>query len=132
MLTYEIPLVPGPTSVPHSVREAYFCDFGSGDLEEECFRLAAALEEKLRQILKTRNRVVTMTGEGMLALWAALKSCLWPGDRVLAVATGPFGHGLAEVVKSLGGTRSLSASASTRRRTRRRWRTSSPPTLRGW
>ena len=102
MLTYEIPLVPGPTSVPQSVREAYFCDFGSGDLEEECFRLAASLEERLRLILKTRNRAVVMTGEGMLALWAALKSCLWPGDRVLCVATGPFGHGFAEMVKTLG------------------------------
>ncbi len=102
MLTYEIPLVPGPTSVPQPVREAYFCDFGSGDLEEECFRLYAALEGKLQQILKTRNRVVVMTGEGMLALWAALKSCLRPGDRVLSVATGPFGYGIAEMAKCLG------------------------------
>src|SRR3989304_8725998 len=94
MLTYEIPLVPGPTSVPQPGREAYFCDFGSGDLEEECFRLYAALEAKLQQILKTQNKFAVMTGEGMLGLWAALKSCLRPGDRVLAVATGPFGHGI--------------------------------------
>ncbi len=102
MLTYEIPLVPGPTSVPQPVREAYFCDFGSGDLEEECFRLYAALEGKLQQILKTRNKIAVMTGEGMLALWAVLKSCLRPGDRVLAVATGPFGHGIGEMAKGLG------------------------------
>src|SRR5574341_1199279 len=102
MLTYEIPLVPGPTSVPQPVREAYFCDFGSGDLEEECFRLYAALEVKLQQILKTKNKIAVMTGEGMLALWAALKSCLRPGDRVLAVATGPFGHGIGEMARGLG------------------------------
>ncbi len=102
MLTYEIPLVPGPTSVPQPVREAYFCDFGSGDLEEECFRLYASLETKLQQILKTRNRVVVMTGEGMLGLWAALKSCLRPADRVLSVTTGPFGYALAEMAKGLG------------------------------
>ena len=101
MLTYEIPLVPGPTSVPQPVREAYFCDVGSGDLEEECFRLYAGLQEKLQQILKTRNRMAVMTGEGMLALWAALKSCLRPGDRVLSVATGPFGYGIAEMAKGL-------------------------------
>ena len=102
MLTYEIPLVPGPTSVPQAVREAYFCDFGSGDMEEECFRLYAGLEAKLRQILKTRNTIAVMTGEGMLALWAAMKSCLRPGDRVLSVATGPFGHSIAEMAKGLG------------------------------
>ena len=102
MLTYEIPLVPGPTSVPQPVREAYFCDFGSGYLEEECFPLYAGLEAKLQQILKTRNRVAVMTGEGMLALWAALQSCLRSGDRVLCVATGPFGYGFAEMAKSLG------------------------------
>jgi aspartate aminotransferase-like enzyme len=102
MLTYEIPLVPGPTSVPQPVREAYFCDFGSGDLEEECFALYAALEGKLQQILKTGNMIAVMTGEGMLALWAALKSCLRPADRVLAVATGPFGHGIGEMARGLG------------------------------
>ena len=28
------------------------------------------------------------TGEGMLALWGAMKSCLQPGDKVLALSTG--------------------------------------------
>jgi aspartate aminotransferase-like enzyme len=38
----------------------------------------------------------------MLALWSALKSCLVPGDRVLAVATGVFGYGIGEMAQSIG------------------------------
>jgi aspartate aminotransferase-like enzyme len=38
----------------------------------------------------------------MIALWGALKSCLKPGDRVLSVATGVFGHGIADMAKSIG------------------------------
>lgn len=38
----------------------------------------------------------------MLALWAALKSCLQPGDEVLAVATGVFGYGIGEMAKAIG------------------------------
>jgi aspartate aminotransferase-like enzyme len=45
---------------------------------------------------------VIMSGEGMLGLWSALKSCLVPGDRVLAVATGVFGYGIGEMAQSIG------------------------------
>jgi aspartate aminotransferase-like enzyme len=43
-----------------------------------------------------------MTGEGMIALWGALKSCIQPGDRVLAVSTGVFGHGIGDMAASIG------------------------------
>jgi aspartate aminotransferase-like enzyme len=43
-----------------------------------------------------------MTGEGMIALWGALKSCVQPGDRVLAVSTGVFGHGIGEMAATVG------------------------------
>jgi aspartate aminotransferase-like enzyme len=38
----------------------------------------------------------------MLALWGALKSCLLPGDRVLAIATGVFGDGIGDMALSIG------------------------------
>ena len=41
MRTYDIPLAPGPTSVPREVLEAYTCNYGSPDLEEEFFALYA-------------------------------------------------------------------------------------------
>lgn len=58
--------------------------------------------------------VVIQSGEGMLgnsfsftflnseALWGALKSTVQKGDKVLAIATGVFGYGVAEMAKQIG------------------------------
>lgn len=102
MVTYDIPLVPGPTRVPEVVRQAYMTDYGSADLEPEYIELYSQVQEELQTILATRNRLAIMTGEGMLALWSALKSCLEPGDRVLAISTGVFGHGIGDMAASIG------------------------------
>lgn len=102
MQTYPIPLVPGPVSVPQAVRDVYQIDFGSADLEEEFFQLYADCEARLQQMLATSNDVTIQSGEGMLALWGALKSVLRPGDRVLAVANGVFGYGIGEMAQSVG------------------------------
>lgn len=102
MQTYKIPLVPGPVSVPEAVRSVYQIDYGSSDLEEEFFTLYTECEQGLQKILGTQNSVTIQTGEGMLALWGALKSVLQPGNRVLAVATGLFGYGIGDMARSLG------------------------------
>jgi aspartate aminotransferase-like enzyme len=102
MLTYTIPLVPGPTRVPETVRQAYLTDYGSADLELEYCTLYAEVQEQLRRILGTQNQAAIMTGEGMIALWGALKSCIQPGDRVLAVSTGVFGYGIGEMAAQTG------------------------------
>ncbi len=102
MEVYPIPMVPGPVTVPESILQAYRKNYGSPGLEEEFFDLYHATERRLQQILETRNRVVIQTGEGMLALWTALRSCLQPGDRVLSIATGVFGYGIADMARSIG------------------------------
>ena len=102
MQTYKIPLVPGPVAVPEAIRAAYGADYGSADLEEEFFQLYLECEHGLQQILGTRNAVTIHSGEGMVALWGAMKSVLQPGNRVLAVATGLFGYGMGEMAQSLG------------------------------
>ena len=104
MKTYELPLVPGPIRVPESVRRAYLVDYGSADLEPEYVQLYADVQRQLQTILETKNRFAIMTGEGMIALWGALKSCLQPGDRVLAVSTGLFGHGIGQMAADIGAT----------------------------
>jgi len=71
-------------------------------LESEFFELYNQTEANLRIIMSTRNQVVIQTGEGMLALWSALKSCLAPGDRVLSIATGVFGDGIGDMAASVG------------------------------
>jgi aspartate aminotransferase-like enzyme len=102
MKTYRIPLVPGPVSVPEAVRAAYQADYGSADMEEEFFTLYAQCERGLQTVIGTKNTVTIQSGEGMLALWGALKSVLRPGDRVLAVATGVFGYGIGEMARQIG------------------------------
>ena len=91
MKTYPIPMVPGPVVVPLKVLEAYQTNYGSADLETDFIDLYNKAEANLQQIMGTGNKVAIQSGEGMLALWAALKSCLISGDRVLSIATGLFG-----------------------------------------
>ena len=91
MQSYQIPLVPGPVSVPVAVRAAYAIDYASADLEDDFFALYDRCERKLQTVLGASTQVTIQTGEGMLALWGALKSVIKPGDRVLEVA---FGGGL--------------------------------------
>ena len=102
MKTYPIPMVPGPVKSPQTVLDVYQTNFGSADLEAEFLELYNKTESNLKMILSTRNRVVIQSGEGMLALWSALKSCLLPGDRVLAIATGVFGDGIGDMALSIG------------------------------
>ncbi len=102
MQTYPIPMVPGPVVVPEAIRKVYLEPFGSGDLETEFVELYTRTQRRLKAIFGTRDDIVVHSGEGMLALWSALKSCLVPGDRVLAVATGVFGYGIGEMAQSIG------------------------------
>jgi aspartate aminotransferase-like enzyme len=102
MHTYPIPMVPGPVKAHPDVLEAYRVDFGSADLEREYIELYTRTEANLKRILQTKNSVVIFLGEGMMALWGALKSCLVPGDRVLAIGTGVYGFGIGEMAAAVG------------------------------
>ena len=102
MRSYPIPMVPGPVSVLPEVLAMYQENYGSADLEPDYLELYNRTEANLQEILSTRNKVAIQTGEGMLALWGALKSCLRPGDRVLSLATGVFGYGIAEMARATG------------------------------
>lgn len=102
MEKYQIPLVPGPVSVAREVLEAGMVNYGSADLEKDYITLYKATEKALRKLMQTRNDVVIQTGEGMLALWSAMKSSLRPGDKVLALSTGLFGYGMGSMAESIG------------------------------
>lgn len=102
MERYEIPLVPGPVAIAPEVLEVYRRNYGSSDLESDFFALYRDCEAGLKTVVGTRNDVAILSGEGMLALWGALKSVIRPGDKVLAVATGVFGYGFAEMARQVG------------------------------
>ncbi len=99
-----IPMIPGPVSVHPKVLEALAHDYGSGQVEEDFLPLYATTSKKIATLMGTQNDVVLMTGEGMLALWGALKSCLAAGDTIVSVGTGVFGDGIGEMAASFGCT----------------------------
>lgn len=102
MKEYPISMVPGPVEVYPSILDCYKTNFGSGDLETDFFDLYLQTEIQLQKMAFTKNKFAIQTGEGMLALWSALKSCILPGDKVLSIATGLFGYGIGSMAKSIG------------------------------
>ncbi len=102
MKTYLIPLIPGPTRISSEVLSAYQVDYGSSDLELDFFELYQDTQDKIRKLLQTQNKVALMTGEAMVTLWGALRSSLSPGDKVLSVANGVYGYGIANMARSIG------------------------------
>ena len=97
-----IPMYPGPVTLHPDVIKAIAVDYGSGQSEPDFLPFYKDTADKLARLMYTDDDVIMMTGEGMLALWGALKSCLKAGDPVLVVGTGVFGDGTAEMAESIG------------------------------
>ena len=71
-----IPMVPGPVALHEDVIAVLGRDYGSGQVESDFLCLYDAASRGIGKLMGTKDDVVLMTGEGMLALWGALKSCL--------------------------------------------------------
>lgn len=97
-----IPMLPGPVSVPERVLKAMSRDLDAGHTEDDHLDLYSSVTAKLGKLLNTGSDVITMSGEGMLILWGALKSCLGRGDRLLCIDTGVFGGGFADMGAAIG------------------------------
>ncbi|MFV0423485.1 pyridoxal-phosphate-dependent aminotransferase family protein [Oleidesulfovibrio sp.] len=98
----EVPMIPGPTSLHPDVLTAMGRDYGSGQIDADYLALYTETQAMLAELAETGSDMVLMTGEGMLALWGGLKSCLAAGDKVLSIATGVFGDGIGDMAASLG------------------------------
>ena len=97
-----IPMLAGPVTLHPKVLEVMSQDYSSGQVDETFLPFYAETGKSLAALMGTANDVVLMTGEGMLALWAGLKSCLKPGDTVVSVGTGVFGDGIGDMAASFG------------------------------
>ena len=102
MERYKIGLIPGPVSVPTEIRDAWKIDYASSDLEDEFFTLYHENQTLTQKLLHTRNKIVITSGEAMSILWAALKCTLLPGDKCLAISSGLFGSGFADMARAFG------------------------------
>lgn len=96
-------MTPGPTEIHESVRRALSRSITNPDLDEDFFEFYNETCQRLKQIVKTKNDVLILNGEGILGLEAACASLIEPGDRVLCLDNGIFGHGFQDFVKLYGG-----------------------------
>ncbi len=103
MPTTEFMMMPGPTEIPLRVLKALMHPATSpGDPE-----FIAACDETsalLQTVLGTRHEVAVFPGSGRVAVESALCSVIEPGDRILTVNNGVFGHWLGLTVSQAGGT----------------------------
>lgn len=97
-----MPFYPGPVTIHEKVAKAMYEDFAPPRFGMEYTELYMDLAKKVQGMIKTENEVIFPTGEAMLGLWGALKSCLKTGDKVLTIGTGVFGDGFADMATSLG------------------------------
>ena len=102
MERYKVGLVPGPVKIPGEIKSAWQENYGSSDLEEEFFTLYRENQSLTQKLLHTKNDIVITSGEAMSILWASLKCTLRPGNKLLAVSSGIFGEGFAEMSRALG------------------------------
>lgn len=102
MEKYRIGLIPGPVRVPQEIRGAWQDDYASSDLEEEFFTLYRDNQSLTQKLLHTQSDILITSGEAMSILWASLKCTLNPGDKLLAVSSGLFGEGFAEMARAIG------------------------------
>ena len=55
-------------------------------------QIFADTTQKLKQVFQTKQDVIIMQGEALLSLEAAAACCFSPGDKVLNLVNGVFGH----------------------------------------
>jgi pyridoxamine--pyruvate transaminase len=58
---------------------------------------------KLKKIFMTKNDLVVVQGDAVLALEAAAASCIKPGDKCINVVSGHYGKGYEGYIKANGG-----------------------------
>jgi alanine-glyoxylate transaminase/serine-glyoxylate transaminase/serine-pyruvate transaminase len=93
--------IPGPSVMPDRVLNAMHRaspNIYAGELVE----MTESLIPDLRAVARTGGDVAIYAGNGHAAWEAALCNVLSRGDRVLALATGRFGHGWAAMAEGLG------------------------------
>ncbi len=96
-------LGPGPSDVHPRVYRALSTPI-VGHLDPEFLRVMDRLQEMLRQVFVTRNRLtLAISGTGSAGMEAALVNVVEPGDGVLVCANGVFGGRMADIVGRIGG-----------------------------
>jgi aspartate aminotransferase-like enzyme len=92
---------PGPTPLPEEVKRALAQDMVNHRGPE----MAALMRETtaiLKDLFFTQNDLLLFTSSGTGGLEAAVVNTLSPGDRVLSISIGYFGHRFRTIAKNFG------------------------------
>ena len=93
--------IPGPSVMPEAVLSAMH-RAAPNIYEGELVEMMPALAADLKRVARTDHHVAMYISNGHGAWEAALSNVIAPGDNVLVLATGRFGHGWAEMATGLG------------------------------
>ena len=99
----KIVYTPGPSEVRENVRLKRAEKTTNPDVDLDFCEFYKNTCDKMAKILKTKNDVYILSGEGMLGLEAACASLTENVDRVLVIDNGIFGKGFDDFVKMYGG-----------------------------
>jgi alanine-glyoxylate transaminase / serine-glyoxylate transaminase / serine-pyruvate transaminase len=93
--------IPGPSVIPEAVLSAMHRP-APNIYEGELVDMMPGLVADLKRVARTKHHMAMYISNGHGAWEAALSNVLAPGDRVLVLATGRFGHGWGEMATGLG------------------------------
>lgn len=93
--------IPGPTPVPPEVTAAMTRPL-IGHRSSEFASLQRSLVAQVQKVFQTKNDLFILTSSGTGAMEAAVAASVEPGDRVLALVTGHFGHRFADIAERWG------------------------------
>ena len=96
-------MTPGPTQIRENVRLARAKEATNPDIDPVFYDFYQETCLKIAKLLKTKQEVLILSGEGILGLEAACASLTEQGDRVLVIDNGIFGEGFADFVTMYGG-----------------------------
>lgn len=99
----KIVYTPGPTNVRENVRQARSIKTTNPDIDLDFVEFYKETCDALASMMKTKNDVYLLCGEGILGLEAACASLIEKGDRVLVIDNGIFGNGFKDFVSMYGG-----------------------------
>jgi aspartate aminotransferase-like enzyme len=94
-------MLPGPTPVPQEVLQALARPM-INHRGPEFKSLLAEAAEGLKEVFRTRQDALILTGAGSGAMEAAVSNFVSPGDRVLVVSIGSFGDRFAQIAQRFG------------------------------
>jgi len=94
-------LTPGPSPVPEETllemaKPVFF------HRSAEFRALLGEVEEDLRYVFRTKNRVLTLTSSGTGAMEAAVSNCLPPGGKAICLISGRWGERWRNLCKAFG------------------------------